>query len=414
MAQQRSLKTASPPELDEFALLVPQPRKKAGHDGPRVGASAAVRILVLLTLALCTAGIVVLGSASLVRAGALTGDSFHFLRRQSLWLIAGMAAAVGTALFPYRYWRRLAPPLGLVSVALLVLVLVVGREINGCRRWLELGPVNFQPSELAKFTTLLLLGYWYDRTPLRVGRFWRGLFVPGLFLGLVVGLVLMEPDFGATAMTAAAGGILIFVAGANLKALLPLGLVGVAGLFTYVRHNPRRWELIMAWIDPEAHPRLAFHYLEARKAFWFGGLWGVGYENSIEKHFYLPEVHTDFIFPVVAEELGLVGALAIVLLFIGFFAAGMIISARAPDFFGRLLAFGITLLITLQVAFNLCVVTGLLPTKGLALPFFSYGGSNLLITLVQCGILINIGVSAARHQAASAESLDTGRLVWDL
>jgi cell division protein FtsW len=361
-----------------------------------------VRLEIYFLLALCTAGIMMLGSASGARGETLAGDSFFFLKRQAVWMVAGLAGAFVLARWDYRRWRSLAPGLALATFALLILVLLIGRRINGCQRWLELGPVNFQPSELAKFTTVLMLAWWFAKAPLRVGqlmprdpwhvgRFKEGLLLPGFALALTLGLVLKEPDFGATAMIAMIAWLMMLVAGANLKWLLAAAILIAAAMGYYVRHNPHRWELIQAWLDPDSHPALAFQYLEARKAYWLGGLGGVGFTGSIEKQFWLPEVHTDFIFPVAAEELGLWGTLGIVVLFTGFFVSGVGISLRAPDFFGRLLGLGITLLISLQAAFNICVVTGLLPTKGLALPFFSYGGSNLLMTLMQCGILLSIG-----------------------
>jgi cell division protein FtsW len=360
----------------------------------------AARLEAYFLLSLCLAGIIVLASASGARGVALKGDSFHFLNRQVIWLAVGLVGAGVLSLVDYRRWRSLAPWLTLVTFGLLILVLLVGRRINGCLRWLELGPVNFQPSELAKFVTILLLAWWFARAPLRVGQmfprtrgylFREGLLLPGLILGGMMGLVLMEPDLGATAMIGMIAWLLMVVAGGNLKWLLPAAVFVAAGLAVYVWNDPHRCELVMAWWDPDGHPKLAFHYLEARKAFMLGGWTGVGYTGGLEKRFFLPEVHTDFIFPVAAEEMGLWGTLGIVLLFAGFFYNGVSIALRAPDFFGHLLGVGITLLITLQAVLNMFVVTGMVPTKGLALPFFSYGGSNLMITLMQCGILLSIG-----------------------
>jgi cell division protein FtsW len=364
--------------------------------------------------ALCTAGLLVLASASTTRGATLFGDPFYFLKRQLVWLATGIVAALAVSYMDCRWWKKAAPPLGVLTAALLVLVLVIGRPINGCQRWLDLGPVNFQPSELAKFATVLMLAWWFAKAPLRagqilprdpwqIGRYKEGLLLPGIALCATLGLVLKEPDFGATAMIAMIGWLLLLLAGGNLKWLLVSAILVSLVLGWYVWHNPHRRELIEAWWDPEGHPKLAFQYLEARKAFMLGGLTGVGYTGSLSKQFYLPEVHTDFIFPVAAEELGLWGVLGIVLLFAGFLVSGLTISLRSGDYFSRLLGIGITLLITLQAAFNLFVVTGMLPTKGLALPFFSYGGSNLLITLVQCGVLVSISREPEREEARLAE-----------
>jgi cell division protein FtsW len=292
--------------------------------------------------------------------------------------------------------------LAVLSVLLLVLVLIVGRRINGCQRWLQVGPVSFQPSELAKLSSVLMLAYWYARVPLRVGRLKEGLILPGLGLGVVLGLVLKEPDFGTTALIGAVGWVILLIGGGNKWWLSGAAVVGAILLFAYVRCDPHRWELVLAWWDPEGHPRLAYHYLQAKKAYMLGGVTGVGYLNSMSKQHYLPEVHTDFILPIVGEELGLAGTLSVVALFAGFCVCGAAISLQVQDFFGRLLGLGITILITLQAVFNMCVVTGLLPTKGLALPFFSYGGSNLLMTLIECGILVNLGRETSHRKAQGA------------
>lgn len=262
--------------------------------------------------ALCTAGVLVLASASTTRGETLFGDPFYFLKRQLVWLATGIVAALAVSYMDCRWWKKAAPPLGVLTAALLVLVLVIGRPINGCQRWLSLGPVNFQPSELAKFTTVLMLAWWFAKAPLRagqilprdpwqIGRYKEGLLLPGIALCATLGLVLKEPDFGATAMIAMIGWLLLLLAGGNLKWLLVSAILVSLVLGWYVWHNPHRRELIEAWWDPEGHPKLAFQYLEARKAFMLGGLTGVGYTGSLSKQFYLPEVHTDFIFPAAAR-----------------------------------------------------------------------------------------------------------------
>ena len=343
-----------------------------------------------VVVALSVAGFLTLASASTVRGTTLSGDFFFFVKRQIVWLGVGGLLAYVVSRWDYHWWKVIACPLGILTVALLILVLIVGPKINGSRRWLQFGPISFQPSELAKLSTLLMFAFWYSRVPLRVGRLMEGLAIPSAGLGIVLVLVLLEPDFGATALTATVIWVMLFLGGANKRWLAWGAIAGVFLLFLYVRFNPHRWELILAWWEPERHPTLAYQYLEARKAYTLGGMRGVGFLNSIQKRFYLPEVHTDFIFPILGEEMGLVGTLSVILLFAGFFVCGSSISLLSNDRFGRLLGMGITILITLQAAFNVCVVTGLLPTKGLALPFFSYGGSNLTMTLLECGILLSV------------------------
>lgn len=350
-----------------------------------------LRVFYGLVGALCLVGILALASAGSVRGETLFGDRWFFIRRQLIWMGIGIAGAFAVSRMDYRHLRYYCWPVTLAAMVLLVLALAFGREIAGCSRWLQLGPVNVQPSELAKFTTVLMLAWWFSRVPLRAGRFVEGLLAPGIGIGAVMLLVLLEPDFGTTALIGLVGWLILLLGGANKWWLAAVALITVAGLLLFLRSDPHRWELVLAWWDPEGHPGQAHQYIEAKKAYLLGGGTGVGYLKSIQKHFYLPEVHTDFILPVFSEETGLLGSLGVVALFTGLLACGMMIGILTPDLFGRLLALGITVLITVQAMFNICVVTGLLPTKGLALPFFSYGGSNLLMTLLEVGVLVSIG-----------------------
>jgi len=307
----------------------------------------------------------------------------------------------------YRLWGKWAVPLTLFSLALLALLVglhaawrlhihtPLAHEVNGSWRWLFLGPVNFQPSELAKFAILCWLASWMTRERRRAGDFFRGFLMPLIGLGLMTGLVFAEPDLGTTFLVAFVGMALMFMGGSRFKLLAGAGILVLIGFIFRIMRDPVRMRRILAFLWPDEYAKKeAYQLNQALHAFVLGGPTGVGIGQSIQKQMYLPEAHTDFIYAIIGEEWGLVATLSVVFAFVLFFILGMRISFRAPDQFGRLLAFGITLMITLQAAFNIAVVTGCMPTKGLALPFISYGGSSILFTYVMVGVLVNIGRQA--------------------
>jgi cell division protein FtsW len=258
---------------------------------------------------------------------------------------------------------------------------------------LRFGPINVQPSELAKFATILLLSWWMGRAQRRAGEFRMGLLVPIILLGLIAGLIFIEPDFGTTLLIGCVGMVIMFVGGTRVGYLVIAAVGGGAVFLLAILQNEERMRRIFAFLNPDKYAQdEAFQLLNAIYAFVVGGGAGVGLGGSLQKQFYLPEAHTDFIFAIVGEELGLAASLGVVVLFLGFFMCGLWISLRAPDTFGRLVAFGITSMITLQAAINIGVVTGCLPTKGLPLPFISFGGTSIAITLAMVGVLVNIAL----------------------
>jgi len=363
-------------------------------------------LLVVIVLVLVTIGIVMLYSTSGIQGAALYRDPAFYLKRQLMFLGLGLAGAVAGSRINYHVWRWLALPLAALAVVLLVLVFVpgIGLTVNGSSRWLHLGPVNFQPSELGKFAAVALLAWWMARVQRRAYDFTLGLFIPLMFLGVILGLVFIEPDFGTTLLISAVGMAVMFVGGTQLGYLLIAGALGLVGFSLAVMQNAERMRRIIAFLNPEAYAKdEAFQLLNAIYAFVLGGGAGVGLGHSLQKQFYLPEAHTDFIFAIIGEELGVWASLLVVLLFVGFFVCGIRISFRAPDKFGLLLGFGLTLMITLQAAINIGVVTGSLPTKGLPLPFISYGGSSLVVYLCMVGVLVNI----ARHAGEESRPDDT-------
>jgi cell division protein FtsW len=362
------------------------------------------KLLIYLVLLLTLFGLIMLGSASPAQAEKMKHAWYYFVLHQVVFIGLALAVGVGCAFIDYRTWDKLAIPLTLVAIGLLGLLVVLhglwrlhmhtplAHAINGSWRWLFLGPINFQPSELAKFAVLCWLASWMTRVRRRAAEARLGFAMPLLGLGLVVVLILVEPDFGTTFLVAFVGMTLMFLGGSRFKFLALAGMGGLVAFALLIMHNPVRMRRILAFLWPEEYAQKeAYQLLQALYAMVLGGPTGVGFGESIQKQSYLPEAHTDFIYAIIGEEWGLVATLSVALAFVIFFVLGMRISFRAPDQFGRLLAFGITLMITLQAAINIAVVTGCMPTKGLALPFISYGGSSILFTYVMVGVLVNIG-----------------------
>ena len=345
-----------------------------------------------------------LASTSSYQGETQYGDPNHFLKRQLAWLTIGIVAALITAHLDYHYWRMFAVPVAVFSIVLLIMVLIpgVGLNIKGSSRWLSFGVLRFQPSELAKFSTILLLAWWMSQIQRRAADFKLGLLIPLVFLGSILMLIFIEPDFGTTMLIAVVGMTMMFIGGTRFSYLLVAGLLGLVGFVLAVMQNAERMRRITAFLNPEKHSQdEAYQLLNAIYAFVVGGGLGVGLGQSLQKRFYLPEAHTDFIFAIVGEELGLPASLLVVILFLGFLICGIRISSRALDSFGKLMGFGLTLMITIQAAINIGVVTGCLPTKGLALPFISFGGSSLVMSMMMTGVLINISRHTDRGGTAS-------------
>ena len=367
----------------------------------------SLTVVVLLSL-----GIVLLASASAVRAQGLFADPHFFVKRQLIWLFFSVAVVCAMMRFDYHWWKEtpylvvgiyIAVVLGL----LLVFVPGIGGMVKGSYRWINLGPLRMQPSEFSKILVVIVMSLWLDRIGWRIRQFIKGAVIPAAMLALLVVLLLAEPDFGATLVVLVAGGALMFVAGTRLVYLIIFGGGALAAVACLLALNPNRMERIMAWwTTPEAGASAspaAYQVEQALVAFKNGGPWGVGFNQSIQKYNYLPEAHTDFIFAIGGEELGFTFSMGVVLAYVVILICGILISMRAPDNFGRLLAFGMTLLLIFQAAFNIGVVTDCLPTKGLALPFISYGGTNLIVSLFAIGTLLNIG----RHIDVFDERLHT-------
>ncbi len=361
------------------------------------------RVLLVVVFALCMLGLVMLystGSVQSQQQKAPTPPTF-LVEKQGRALVVGVALLILAAHVPYRWWKAAAWPLMFSSVVLLALVWVpgVGKAVKGSSRWIQFAGARFQPSELAKIAVVVWIAYWMERVHRTAGTFRRGLLAPLSCMGVVLLLVFAEPDFGATLLIALVGFFMMFAGGARILYLLAAAVAGGALFALALLHNPVRMRRILAFLNPEKYAEdAAFQLLNAIYAFVVGGAGGVGLGQSMQKRFYLPEAHTDFIFAIIGEELGVTASLGVVAAFCAIMACGILIALRAADHFGRLLALGMTLMLTLQAVINVAVVTGSMPTKGLPLPFISAGGSNLVIALIMVGVLINIASYAARRE----------------
>lgn len=348
--------------------------------------------LVLSLLVLLALGLVLVYSSSAVYAARSLGDAHRFLRAQAVWAAMGVVALIMATWVPGPALSRRAPWLLGVTLTLLALVLVpgIGHFVGGARRWLVLGPISCQPSEAAKLTCTIVLAQVFSRRgdePLTA----RALMAPVLLCQLPVALILLEPDLGTAIVIELILALMLFAAGLRLRVLLMLFLAATPMLYHLIVGTPFRLRRMLGYIDPWAfRSTIGYQVTEALISIGSGGLWGKGLGDGMQKLFFLPEAHTDFIFAILAEELGLVGVLSVLLCFATVVVRGLLLATRARAPFDRYLALGLTALVGVPAILNLCVATGLLPTKGLPLPFISYGGSNLLVTLTAMGLLLRI------------------------
>lgn len=363
----------------------------------------AVTILVAL-------GLVVLSSASQANGIRLHGDAYFFMRRQFEYLALAVVLCLGVAWFDYRKWREypFLPVAFYGVVFILLLAVFLFPQVNGSWRWIKCGPLRLQPSEFAKLATVILVSIYLDKLGWRVELFSRGAFWPALFIGLIAVPVLLEPDFGSVMVIGFAGVLVMFLAGVRFLHLLVLGLPAAAIVGYKIATNANRMARIFAFMGwqpssaegatpvADAAAKAAEYQADmALVAIRNGELWGVGLGNSMQKQLYLPEAHTDFIFAVGAEELGLLFSIGVIVLFTLIFIFSIYIAKKSTDRLGRFLAVGMGFIIYFQAMFNLGVVCEALPTKGMALPFFSYGGTNLLTSFFAIGTILSVGLHSS-------------------
>ncbi len=354
-------------------------------------------LLLAVVLALIAFGLVMVYSASAIFAQEKLGDSFHFLKRQATAAAIGLVALVTAMRIGYRKMARLAYPILVLTIVLLVAVLIpgIGTSVGGAKRWIRFPGVSIQPAEIAKVAWVIYLSYSLAKKREQVKRFSIG-FVPHLGLAAVlVGLCMLEPDFGSSVALIFLLFVLLFASGAKLSYLVGMVLLALPMAYLAVSTSPYRMKRITAFLDPWANRQgSGYQVAESLMSIGSGGLTGLGLGDGRQKLFFLPEAHTDFIFAIIGEELGLAGVAFLILLYSILIWRGIRAALRASEPFGTSLGLGLTSLIAFQAIVNMCVAMGMVPTKGLTLPFISYGGCSLIVLMGAAGLLLSISATA--------------------
>lgn len=348
--------------------------------------------IIIGTLLLCVFGVIMVFSASSIYAMKLYGTKYYFVERQAIYLIFGLFIAWVMAVIDMDIVRKYIHILYALSVVLLLLVFVphVGMVVSGSHRWLRIFGFTLQPSEFAKPILILFIAHILEEKGQKFHH-QPPLLLPLFYTTIVLLLIMKEPDFGTTMIITVVVVTTLFLTGASITYLLLIFTLIIPLAVLLVLHSPYRLNRIRAFIDPWQHARTGgFQIVQSTLAYGAGGISGVGLGNSFEKLFYLPEAHTDFIFSVVAEEIGFIGVAAVIGLFIFIITKAFSIAARAESLFTKTTVYGLTLFIAVQVVVNIAVTLGLLPTKGLTMPFISYGGSSLTAQLMSVGIILNL------------------------
>jgi len=354
---------------------------------------SARRGLLIVTATLLAFGVVMVYSSSAIYAREIYGDAAYFLKRHLVYLAVGVVCFFAVLGLEEGVIRRWAKPLMAIVLLMLLLVLIpgIGHRVSGARRWFKLGPLSFQPSEVAQLAIILYLADVLTRKRSLLQDFFQGVLPALMVLGATVVLTLAEPDMGTSVATAVVALFLLFIAGVRWQILLPMLLSAIPAVIGLILTKPYRMRRILAYLNPWADPEgSGFQLIQSLVALGSGGLFGVGLGESRQKLFYLPAAHTDFIFSVIGEELGFVGA-TVVLILIGFLCwYGVRLALSAPDAFGMLTCLGIVMLLALETLVHVGVATGAIPTKGLPLPFISYGGSALIVNMASIAVLLNV------------------------
>ncbi len=356
--------------------------------------------LLFSVLFLVGIGIVMVYSASSAVALEKFGSDVYFLKRQAVFSLLGILALVVCGHVPFRLYRALTYPILFLALGLLIVVLIpgLGLSAGGAQRWLKIGPISFQPVEAAKLALVIFLAYSLTKKEELLDKFSIG-FVPHvMILAVFAILLLLQPDFGSVVIFSVLTWLMMFVAGVPLRYLMSALVVLLPAFYLAMIKAPYRFRRLMSFLDPWAYPAdEGYQIIHSLMAFGSGGIWGAGIGKGYQKLFYLPEPHTDFIFAVIGEELGFWGVIFILGLYAMILWRGIRIACNCEDHFGMLLAMGITFALALQISINLGVCLGLLPTKGLTLPFLSYGGTSLLINMAAVGVLMNVGAYHAKR-----------------
>ena len=360
--------------------------------------NSADKALLYTTLILLFGGLLILASASVVISQTNFNSLTHYTLRQLTYGgIFGFLGFIAGFMVPYRLWRRLALPLIIISFVLLTLLFIpsLGYSSGGARRWLHLGFISFQPAEILKFAFIVYLASWLDARRRLVGSLSYGLIPFALMLSLVGIFLIMQPDIGTLGVIVLTSLILYFLGGGRVSQMVTLSFFGAMLLYFLVQLAPYRLSRILVFLNPGTDPQgLGYQISQAFIAIGSGGFFGAGFGKGLQKYNYLPEPMGDSVFAIASEELGFVGAVLIILVFAFFFWRGIVIARNAPDMFGKLLAAGISISIMTQAFVNMAAISGLLPLTGIPLPFVSYGGTSLAMTLMGVGVLLNISKKA--------------------
>ncbi len=351
-----------------------------------------------LVMTLLVIGLIMLFSASYSYAYTYYGNSFHFIVKQLIFAIGGVFVMLIVSRIDYHHYKKFAIPVYIIALVLLGAVYAF-EPVANVHRWITVGPIQFQPSEIGKFAIILLFSYLISKNSGSMDKFSFILVLLGL-LGLVCALVVAEPHLSATILIVGIGLVLIYVGGLSKKlatiGIAAIGALGISAYFIVMKVLGYAGNRITAWLDPWSDPIGAgYQTIQSLLAIGSGGVLGRGLGQSRQKHLWVPEPHNDFIFSIVCEELGLIGALIIIIIFCALIWRGFIVAMRAKDKFGSLLALGLTFQVGLQVALNIMVVTNTMPNTGISLPFFSYGGTALIILLAEMGIVLAVSRSSA-------------------
>jgi len=332
-------------------------------------------------------------SSSYVWAEYKFNDPYKYLKTQSIFLIIGYIIMILVSKFPYQKYKSLSNIIfgGCLLMLILVLIPGIGTVRNGSRSWFGIGGFGIQPSEFTKLGLIIFTSKYLSNNQRELKNIKKGVFPILSVLILVFGLIMLEPDFGTGVVIVMTIITLLFISGVKMNFFIKIGILGILGIIALILVAPYRMERIISFLNPWTDPLgSGFQIIQSLYAIGPGGLLGLGFGNSIQKHFYLPEPQTDFIFSIISEEFGFLGVIIVSTLFVTIIYRGFKIAMKCEDFFGKFLAFGISFGLAFQTILNLCVVVGLIPVTGVTLPFLSYGGSSLLISLTSMGILLNI------------------------
>lgn len=374
-------------------------KKTAIHpDEYRVVRGGVDTTLLFTVLILLAFGLIMVFSASYADAANRHGDSYYYIKRQSVMVVIGLVFMVIASRFPISFYKIAAIPAYTVSVVLLIAVLIIGDSGGGAQRWIDLGFIRFQPSEIAKFSLILMLAWYYvkfadkafEMQDRRTANLY-GTYIPLCFIALICGLVMLEKHLSGIIIIGCIGVMVMFVSGIRLKTLGFLVLVGISGVVALAFSTEYTRRRIDIWMDPAAHPlEGGWQTIQGMRAIGSGGFFGLGLGNSRQKFSYVSEPQNDFIYTIVCEELGFIGAIAVIVLFGILVWRGFAVALRSPDRFSQMVGIGLSAKIAVQVLLNIAVVTNFFPNTGIALPFFSYGGTAMVVQLVEIGTLLAV------------------------